>query len=137
MLPTLLDWAGLQVPGFVHYPSLAAALRDGEPVAEGPVFSEIDLGLWGYRSGERRVMVRDGRWKLSLYRDPRDPGRFAGREDAVLFDLQADRGERHNLAPDPAYRAVIGQLSAGIDAWDQSRPIVAAALRASHAPAAS
>jgi len=137
MLPTLLDWAGLQVPGFVHYPSLAAALRDGEPVAEGPVFSEIDLGLWGYRSGERRVMVRDGRWKLSLYRDPRDPGRFAGREDAVLFDLEADRGERHNLAPDPAYRAVIGQLSAEIDAWDQSRPIVAATLRASHAPAAS
>jgi arylsulfatase A-like enzyme len=137
LLPTLLDWAGLQVPQFVHYPILAATLADGEPVAAEPVFSEIDLGLWGYRSGERRVMVRDGRWKLSLYRDPRDPGRFAGRKDAVLFDLEVDPGERHNLAPDPAYKAVVGELAAEIDDWDWSRPILAATPRASRSPTVS
>lgn len=136
LLPTLMDWAGIDIPSDVHYPSLVAALDGKGGAAEGPVFSEIDLGLWGYRSGERRVMVRNGRWKLILYRDPRDPERFAGREDAVLFDLETDPDERHNLAPDPSCRHVIEALSIKIDAWDQSRPIVAARSRATHSPAA-
>jgi choline-sulfatase len=129
LLPTLLDCAGLPVSGSVHYPSLSATLINGQPVPAGPVFSEIDLGLWGYRGGERRVMVRDGRWKLVLYRDPRDPARFARREDAVLFDLEADPGERYNLAPDPARKPVIEELVAEIDAWDHVRPIVAPTTR--------
>jgi arylsulfatase len=132
LLPTLMDRAGIEVPGDVHYPSLVAALADRAPIAAEPVFSEIDLGLWGYRSGERRVMVRDGHWKLILYRDPRDHERFAGCEDAVLFDLEADPDERCNLAPDPPYRHVIEKLSAKIDAWDRSRPIVAARSRPAH-----
>ena len=125
LLPTLLDYAGLPMPELLHYPSLSAALVGANPVPEEPVFSEIDLGLWGYRPGERRVMVRDGRWKLILYRDPRDPMRFAGREDAVLFDLETDPGERHNLVPDTAYKAIVERLVAEIDAWDRTRPIVA------------
>ena len=131
LLPTLLEWAGLRVPESIGFPSLATALNGDGPVADGPIFSEIDLGLWGYRCGERRVMVRDGRWKLALYRDPRDPERFAGREDAVLFDLERDPGERHNLAPDPSYRDLIEGLTAKIDAWDRSRPILAPRPRTS------
>jgi choline-sulfatase len=125
LLPTLLACAGLPVPEPVGYPSLAEMLHGEAPLVAEPVFSEIDLGLWGYRSGERRVMVRDGGWKLILYRDPCDPSAFAGREDAVLFDLETDPGERHNLAADPSCSPVIEGLTAKIDAWDRSRPIVA------------
>jgi len=124
LLPTLLDLAGLDLPPQIEFPSLGATLRQGTPPAPEPILSEIDYGLWGYRCGERRVMVRDGRWKLWLYRDPRDPGRCAGKEDPVLYDLQSDPGENHNLAPDPAYAPVIEALIARIDAWDRWRSIV-------------
>jgi arylsulfatase A-like enzyme len=128
LLPTLIDLAGLEVPAAVQYPSLAPALRDGLEVEPAPAFSEIDYGLWGYRPGERCVMVRDGRWKLCLYRNPiADP--LYGRppnlsQDRVLYDLAADPGERHNLASDPACGEVMHRLIAEIDAWDMARPIV-------------
>lgn len=131
LLPTLMDLIGLEVPAYVQYPSLASVLREGARVTPAPVFSEIDYGLWGYRPGERYVMVRQGPWKLSLYRDPQDPERFRGAEDRVLFDLAADPEERRNLASDPAYGEVMEALVAEIDAWDRSRPIVAAQSRRS------
>jgi arylsulfatase A-like enzyme len=130
LLPTLMDLAGLEIPPSVQYPSLAPALRDGLDVPPAPVFSEIDYGLWGYRPGERYVMVRDGRWKLCLYRSPlADDGPSPEREtnpaeDRVLYDLEADPGERHNLAPDAAYGQVMERLVDAIDAWDRGRPIV-------------
>ena len=130
LLPTLLDLVGLEIPPQVEFPSLAPALRHGPgPEMVGPVFSEIDYGLLGYRSGERYVMVRDGRWKLSLYRDPRDPGRVSGAEaDRVLFDLDSDPGETRNLAQDPAYAPVMEALIARIDAWDRARTIIKPSL---------
>jgi arylsulfatase A-like enzyme len=130
LMPTLMDLAGLEIPPAVQYPSLAHVLRSGGDAEPAPVFSEIDYGLWGYRPGERYVMVRDGRWKLCLYRDPLaddDPSR--GRvpnlaQDRVLVDLAADPGERHNLTPDAAYGQVVEGLIAAIDGWDRGRPIV-------------
>jgi choline-sulfatase len=129
LLPTLLDLAGLKVPPQVEFSSLAPTLRQGAPPERRPVFSEIDYGLWGYRSGERRVMVREGRWKLWLYRDPRGPARGAHDPDPVLFDLETDPGETHNLAHDPAYASVMQNLIATIDAWDRERTIVAPVSR--------
>jgi iduronate 2-sulfatase len=133
LLPTLLELVDLPVPAFVQYPSLARTLQAGEPVVPGPVFSEIDLGLWHYRPGERQVMVRSGRWKAILYRDPRDPDRFAGREDRLLYDLVADPHERQNLACDPAYAQVMEMLVSEIDNWDRTRPVVESSLIAGRA----
>lgn len=128
LLPTLLHLAGIQIPPQVEFPSLGEALRQGTPPAAAPVFSEIDYGLWDYRSGDRRVMVRDGRWKGWLYRDPRDPTRFAETQDPVLYDLETDPGETHNLARDPDYAPVLEALIAQIDAWDRERTIVEPSL---------
>ena len=128
LLPTLLDLAGLAVPAQVQFPALGATLREGAPPEATPVFSEIDYGIWHYRLGDRYVMIRDGRWKLSLYRDPRNPARYAGSEDRVLFDLDTDPQEYHNLASDPAYAPVVDALIAKIDAWDRARPIVEPSL---------
>jgi arylsulfatase A-like enzyme len=128
LLPTLLDMAGIEVSQDVQYPSLAPALRDGAAIEGRPVFSEIDFGIWHYRLGDRCVMIRDGRYKLTLYRDPRDPYRFRVSEDRVLYDLQTDPGERHNLASDPAYAQVIDDLVGEIDAWDRARPVTLPSL---------
>jgi arylsulfatase A-like enzyme len=125
LLPTLLELAGIEQPADVEFPSLAPTLVQGVPVPAAPVFSELDYGVWRYRTGDRYVMVRDGRWKLSLYRDPAGadaPQRGRG-EDRVLFDLENDPGERHNLVEDAAYDDVMEELIAKIDVWDAQRTI--------------
>ncbi len=74
-------------------------------------------------------MLRDGRWKLSLYRDPT---RYAGREDRVLFDLENDPAEVHNLAYDPAYGEVMTKLLDKLEAWDRDRPLVTPSVVSDH-----
>ena len=69
-------------------------------------------------------MVRDGKWKLALYRDPRDPDRFTSQDDRVLFDLETDPGERNNLAGAPACAAVVDRLLAALDNFDHGREMV-------------
>ncbi|MDF1515514.1 MAG: sulfatase-like hydrolase/transferase [Anaerolineae bacterium] len=124
LLPTVLGCVGLIIPEYVQYPSLSATLRQGVLPAEAPVFSEIDYGIWNYRLGERYVMVRDGRYKLTLYRDPQNHTLYEGRDDRVLFDLELDPLEVHNLAGDPAYTQVVDDLISAIDRWDDGRIIV-------------
>jgi arylsulfatase A-like enzyme len=129
LLPTLMELVGLGVHALAQYPSLAPILRGDTSVAVEPIFSEIDYGLWGYRSGERCVMVRDGDWKLVLFRDPRHPERLAGAEDRVLFNLATDPGETTNLARDPAFDDAMKALVAKLDAWDASRCTIRARAR--------
>jgi arylsulfatase A-like enzyme len=131
LLPTLLECAGLDASEWPDYPSLAQVLAGGDR-AQRPVFSEVDYGLRFYREGERRVMVRDRRWKLAIYRDPGDPGRLAGNEDTVLFDMGGDAGERRNLAGDPCHADTVAELVASIDAWDASRRIMPPSPSAAH-----
>jgi arylsulfatase A-like enzyme len=134
LLPTLLDLSGLDIPPQAQFSTLSMTLCHGTVPKAKAVFSEIDYGLWHYRPGERYVMIRDGCWKLCMYRDPRDPGRFVGAQDRMLFDLEADPQERHNLAlnPDRKHERVIDDLIAKIDVWDRSRPIVPSSLAAKH-----
>ncbi len=134
LLPTLLETVGLEVPDHSQYAGLGSAVREGRSVEPEPVFGEIDYGIWHYRSGDRYVMIRDGRWKLSLYRDPRNLDRYAETEDRVLFDLETDPQEYHNLAQDSAYTSVMEDLIAKLDAWDRERGIVQPSLIAGYKP---
>ncbi len=110
------------IPECAEFQSLAPQLN-GERM-RAPVFSEIDHGLWQYRSGERRVMVRDGRYKLVLYRDPNEPLRISlDQADMCLFDLETDADERVNLAGDAECASVVADLIGKIDAWDAERNI--------------
>jgi len=120
LLPTLQELAGLPVAARADFPSIAGALTGGD-CPGAPVFSEIDFGLHQYRDGDRRIMVRDGRWKAIVYRDAATPERFAATEDPVLFDLETDPGERENRAADPACAATLNFLRAGIDRRDAAR----------------
>lgn len=101
LLPTLLDLAGLEHPAYDYAPW--PTVDDG---AEPVVVSEIDLGLWGYRDGERYVMVRRGNWKLAGY--PNADGTAI--DGANLHDLGSDPGERVNRFGEPATNQIVDEL---------------------------
>lgn len=109
LLPTLLELCGLPHGG-LQGPSLASAVLRGAEPAAAPVFSEIAYGYQGYRDADRQVMVRDGRYKLSLFPDGGDP-------DGALYDLEDDPGETRNLYAGPQHRAVVEKLTRTITAW--------------------
>ncbi|MCW5963436.1 MAG: sulfatase-like hydrolase/transferase [Bryobacterales bacterium] len=118
LMATFLHLAGLPTVGS-HYPSLAPALRGHAPAPAEPVFSELAYGYQGYRDHHRQVMIRDGRHKLVLFQDPKDPRRFHGNEDGALYDLEVDPQETRNLFRLSASQPHIQRLRQSIRAWDQ------------------
>ncbi|MBT3377712.1 MAG: sulfatase-like hydrolase/transferase [Lentisphaerae bacterium] len=124
LLPTLMELADLDVPEDTQFASAASAVSTGQEPMAVPVFSEIDYGVWkGYRIGDRYVMIRDGKWKMGLFRDPTAPARLPDDDGLLLHDMEADPGERTNLANAPEFSSIRQDLLAKIDAWDASRPI--------------
>ena len=121
LMPTLLELAELPIPEQVEGVPLTETLMDGKEPPVRPVFSELDLGTRGYRTGERLVMIRDGVWKLSLFRDPFDKDRFVETSDGSLYNLRDDPGERTNLFRSADHRGVVAELVARIDRWDKRR----------------
>ncbi|HKQ62698.1 MAG TPA: sulfatase-like hydrolase/transferase [Candidatus Polarisedimenticolaceae bacterium] len=84
LMPTVLDLAGLPVPGGLRGISLRAALEGAEPRRRELYFEGLTGAIiygWAELKG-----VRYGRWKLIDSSEPE------------LYDLQADGGEVRNLA---------------------------------------
>ncbi|WP_134726390.1 choline-sulfatase [Paracoccus luteus] len=105
LLPTLADLAGISL-------AEVSPWTDGEtlvPVAAGGPRSPVPMEYAAEASVTPLVAIRDGRWKYT--RCLADPEQ--------LFDMDADPGERTNLAPDPAHAATLARLRALADArWD-------------------
>lgn len=114
-LPTLLDLAGLSVPGGIRGQSLVP-LIEGRGRGREATFCEIDHSESMYtelRGGGRRVMVRTDEWKLDAFLDPRQPD-----PDGSLYHLREDPGERVNQYGDPARADIVRELRAMAAAWD-------------------
>lgn len=111
LLPTVAALAGVELGIRHEADDLSAAIAGGAEPPARPVFSELQFGYQGYRDGDRQVMIRQGRWKLSRF--------AAGDPDAELYDLEADPQESVNLfarRPD-----VASQLWKTVETWDRFR----------------
>jgi len=103
LAPTFLALAGLPVPAAMHGRSLAPLLRGERPDwRKGWLYEYFEFP--GAHSVAQNRGVRTERWKLIHYFEPP--------EEWELYDLQADPGERRNLAADPAHAATLATLRA-------------------------
>ncbi len=91
--PTILQWAGLDVPADWEAESLQPAL-EGDPAWQGRDFVYCEQAKDGILTGcEFMTMVRDQRFKLVHFLD--EP-------HGQLFDLEADPDELRNLWDQPS-----------------------------------
>jgi arylsulfatase A-like enzyme len=109
LLPTVMHLAGIRCPPVEAQP--IAALKP----SAGPVFSELEFGYQNYRDPDRQVMIRDGRFKMSLF--------MTGDPDGELYDLENDPLERTNLFATPAHAGTMARLRSGIEQWDRGRRV--------------
>jgi len=117
-IPTLLELSGVRVPQDIRGKSLMPLIRGTVKEWRGACFSEIDHSQSMYeelRDGTgRRVMVRTKAWKLVFFMDRRVEDK-----DGVLYNLEDDPDERHNLYQNPKYAGVIRRLEDMAQQWDK------------------
>jgi arylsulfatase A-like enzyme len=100
-MPTCLHYAGVPILDGLPGTSFVRLTLGKDQVLEGPVFSEmID---W--------VMVRKGKWKLVVDKDTTKP--------AMLFNLQSDPFEQHNVLNAGGFSEKVEELAAHIKEWQR------------------
>ncbi|MEM9581035.1 MAG: sulfatase/phosphatase domain-containing protein, partial [Pseudomonadota bacterium] len=115
LAPTFVEYFGGTVrSNILEGTSLLPLLHDSASIDREIVISEFDYSQrmlredLGQKTGECMLtMAFDGRWKLV----------FAEGFDPMLYDLQADPGEFHDLAGVPEHADQVARLSAEIFRW--------------------
>ncbi len=110
LFPTLCGLCGVPCPDGLDGVDLSEAIRSGAEPQRGPVWLLNPTKRWG--AGTEHIVVRDGRYKLV---------RFRGVEPDLLFDLEADPLEQHNLIESPAHAHAAAAVRLGALArslWD-------------------
>ncbi len=140
-LPTLVELAGAQLPNdrVIDGRSLVGVL-EGTGELESAPFFYLRLRFPGSDQHHETGAVRDGRWKLKLpqrgYPQVLEP--LAKTElyhhGLMLFDLDTDRGEQHDVAAD--HSDVVARLTKEIEDFDASltpeTPVLIAAAPHDH-----
>ncbi|WP_209424658.1 sulfatase-like hydrolase/transferase [Pararhodobacter sp. SW119] len=114
--PTILDWLGGRAPPAMDGASLLPSLADpGAPLADHAL-TEIDLALPHRQTRFQRALnLPEAQANAAILRDARwTYVHFNGGLPPLLFDRQADPGERHDLTADPAAAAQISRLRAAL-----------------------
>lgn len=109
LLPTLVEWCGLDAPGRVQGRSLEGLLSGREESWREAIFNEF-----GNPYGESTRTVRTHGSKYVAYREA---------EQVVyeqFFDLERDPWEMDNAVADPEFAEEVADLRAALDAWDRA-----------------
>lgn len=110
LVPTLLDYFGVEIPPLLQGRSLLPQIRSPEKSVNGQVFLEFnrfELDHDGFGAFAPIRAVFDGRHKLAINLIDTDE----------LYDHQVDPSETRNFIDDPAYDAVRQRLHAAVIAW--------------------
>jgi arylsulfatase A-like enzyme len=96
---TLCNFAGVALPEGVDSKDLSSIIKGKEEAVRESVFLPFQ---------DNQRSVNDGKWKLHVY--PKI-------NHMLLFDLENDPHEMHNLADDPAYQPQEEKMLALLETW--------------------
>lgn len=102
LAPTLLDYAGVAVPGDMQGESMKGLLegKQGRPWREYLYYHYYEYPL--SHKVAKHFGVKSSRYKLIRFYDPV--------QSWELFDLKKDPTEMHNVYADPSYRKVVVEM---------------------------
>jgi arylsulfatase A-like enzyme len=108
VMPTLLDLLGQTPPAHLDGRSLAPFLDGRTPTGwREAAHWEFDFRSIGKGSAERHFGLRPQQCNLAVLRGERwKYVHFGGGLPPLLYDMEADPGESHDLAADPAFLSV-------------------------------
>ena len=107
VMPTILDYAGVPVPGRVQGASLRPFIEGVEDL-ERPAFTEGTHPRAQHVA--RRIRTQEWRYYFSYQNWSTKGERFEYNVPLELFHIAEDPGEERNLASDPKYRDVLRRL---------------------------
>lgn len=105
--PTILEFAGVEIPSWFEARSLVPALSGEAYPGRSRVFSEHARDRILSGTANMTMVLKDG-WKLVEYLDP---------DEGQLFDLRSDPGEMTNLFDDPLHGDRRDELLRDISVW--------------------
>ena len=109
MTPTILDLAGVKIPGNIHGKSIAPLLFNKKT---GWRKAFVYEGLGTYGGAKPNLAVYNDHYRYIVTYDDKTLESVNFKE---LYDEDKDPGEMHNLANDPDYADVIKELNGYID----------------------
>ena len=117
IMPTLLDWIGVDIPDQCRGASLLPATTTGELGGwRSEAHWEYDFSASHFEAGETFGLA-PGDCRLAVVRDETSKYvHFPGLPD-VFYDLANDPGESVNLASDPGYRCRVEECASRLRAW--------------------
>jgi len=118
IMPTVLDWLGLEVPQACDGESLAPFLRGELPSRwRGTVHWEYDFRDPEQQQPERALGISSDQCTLNVIRDQHYKYVHFGALPPLLFDLNNDPMEFRNLAAEPTHHAVTLEYAQRLLSW--------------------
>ncbi len=120
IMPTILSWLDLEIPAQCDGRSLLAFLHGRVPEHwREEVHLELDFrsGPWSGLAAEQALGLLPDQCQLAIVRGERWKYVFCAALPPLLFDLQADPHEMHDLSRDPAHQGVMLEMAQRMLAW--------------------
>ena len=120
LMPTVLDWLGATAPAQCDGRSLLPFLSGSTPEhwrEEAHMELDFRSSPWGSFDGEAALGLVPDECQLAIIRGRRWKYVHFAALPALLFDLQEDPTEMHNLAQDPAYQSILLEMAQKMLSW--------------------
>src|SRR5262245_32578362 len=118
IMPTILDWLGLELPHQCDGYSLLSFLRGERPKGwRREVHWEYDFSEIATQEAETKLQLHSDQCTLSAIRDEKYKYVHFTAQAPLFFDLQKDPGQFTNVAGDPAYASRVLDYAQKMLSW--------------------